>query len=89
MTIILVRFLVQGFPHYAPIFHFYANAVDAQNISLLCLKGATIILHYAKIKERRTPPRNPAAVSIALAKKLPQNEVFSYEKPHSDVAEDG
>ena len=82
----LTIILVQGFTHYGPIFHYYANA---QNISLLGLKGVTIILRYAKIKARGTLPRNPAAASIAQAKKLLQNEVFSYETPHPDVAEDG
>ena len=82
----LTIILVQGFTHYDPTFHYYANG---QNISLLCLKGVTIILHYAKIKARGTPSRNPAAATIAQAKKFLQNEVFSYETPHSDVAEDG
>ena len=82
----LAIILVLGFTHYDPTFHYYANT---QNISLLCLKGVTIVPHYAKIKARGTPPRDPAAASIAQAKKLLQNEVFSYETPHPDVAEDG
>ena len=84
----LTIILVQDFTHYDPIFH-YNNYANAQNISLLCLKGVTITLRYAKIKARGTPSRDPAAASIAQAKKLLQNEVFSYETPHSDVAEDG